>query len=57
MARIQHAAIILLRVPPALKNWVAAQADYNLTSMNAEVVKAIRAHMAATEQRETEAAR
>jgi hypothetical protein len=56
MARTHDAAIILLRVPPALKSWVAAQAEYNLTSMNAEVVKAIRAHQAATEARDQRAA-
>ena len=34
-----------LRLPPDLKDWIAAQAANNLSSQNSEVIRAIRERM------------
>tara|TARA_Y100001951_G_C11180327_1_gene205569 strand:+ start:153 stop:386 length:234 start_codon:yes stop_codon:yes gene_type:complete len=34
-----------LRLPPDLKNWIAAQAAANVSSQNSEIVRAIRERM------------
>jgi hypothetical protein len=43
---------MLIRVPPALKDWVEQQAEANWHSMNAEIIAILRAQKAATERRE-----
>lgn len=42
-----------LRLPPDLKAWLKAEADRNASSQNSEVVRAIRAAMARTEEHQT----
>jgi hypothetical protein len=45
---------LMVRVPADVKRWIAGQAKYHVTSMNAAVIAAIRAQMAATERRRQE---
>ena len=42
-----------LRLPPDLKDWIAAQAADNLSSQNSEIIRAIRERMDRTSQGET----
>jgi len=42
-----------LRLPPDLKAWLEAEADRNASSQNSEVVRAIRAAMARTDEPQT----
>lgn len=42
-----------LRLPEALKNWIAAQAAVNGSSQNSEVIRAIRERMDRQESTET----
>ena len=39
-----------LRLPPELKDWIAAQAADNVSSQNSEIIRAIRERMERTEQ-------
>jgi len=39
-----------LRLPPDLKDWIAAQAEANLSSQNSEIIRAIRERMERTDQ-------
>lgn len=39
-----------LRLPPELKDWIAAQAAANASSQNSEIIRAIRERMERTEQ-------
>jgi hypothetical protein len=42
---------LMCRLPLDVKQWIAGQARYHVSSMNTEVIRAIRAQMAATDQR------
>jgi hypothetical protein len=44
-------ALLTLRVPSDIKAWLVEQAACNLSTQNSEIVRALRAQMAATEQR------
>ncbi|OAN86270.1 Arc family DNA-binding protein [Sulfitobacter geojensis] len=38
-----------MRLPPDLKDWIAAQAAANVSSQNSEIIRAIRERMERTE--------
>jgi len=38
-----------MRLPPELKDWIAAQAAANVSSQNSEIIRAIRERMERTE--------
>jgi predicted HicB family RNase H-like nuclease len=39
-----------LRLPPELKDWIAAQAATNVSSQNSEIIRAIRERMDSVEE-------
>ncbi|WP_428927867.1 Arc family DNA-binding protein [Marinibacterium sp. SX1] len=43
-----------LRLPPDLKDWIAAQAEKNGCSQNSEIIRAVRDRMDRLEQRQPE---
>jgi uncharacterized protein (DUF1778 family) len=45
MSRKRDAIRVMLRLPPEQKTFIEEQADLNLTSMNAEIVRSIRLRM------------
>jgi predicted HicB family RNase H-like nuclease len=42
-----------MRLPPELKDWIAAQAAANASSQNSEIIRAIRERMARLDEAET----
>ena len=45
MARKREVARVSTYLPPSMKEWLAARADKHLSSMNTEIVAAVRAFM------------
>jgi predicted HicB family RNase H-like nuclease len=43
----KHAHILPIRIPPEVKQWLKEQAEMNGSSQNSEVIRALRAAIAA----------
>ena len=50
MSRKRDVIRVMLRLPPEQKMFIEQQAELNLTSMNAEIVRSIRSRMESEQQ-------